>query len=507
MCSWYSFFVVSRRSACEAFFSTRMVAHSKGQVDKSELMESKTVTQPIFIRPEVDAGESGGIVIPVRMGRQSSEWSQPATVYHKTTLENGIRIVTNRMSGVRSVSIGILFDVGPRDDPVERMGLAHLTEHMMFAGTSNRDAAQIARLMDEGGGSIGAFTARDYTCYFSTVLDEYSTYAMDLLGDLLLNSIVPLDNLKKEKQAVLSEMEMAGDVPYQRVHELLKSFTWPKHPLGNPIIGRPETVAAISRDDVIYFMHQHYLPNRMIIAAAGNVDHLDFVALARDAFWRMLGESIPQPLPIPAQNGGVKLEYMPVSQTYFCLGLQAPPYAHPDRYAVHLLNNVLGGGSSSRLYRKLRDEHGLVYSISSEVHAYLDDGLIVIEGSTAPQYLHEVLGLILEETKNLITGKQPVDEEELRKAKMQIRGTHLIGSERTDTQMSRLATQEFYFGRHICTKEIVEQIDQIDLDDLNILAQTLFLEPFQQTKIALVGPEEAQHYSAASVEQLLAGCL
>jgi predicted Zn-dependent peptidase len=411
------------------------------------------------------------------------------------------------MSGVRSVSIGILFDVGPRDDPAEKMGLAHLTEHMMFAGTSNRDAAQIARLMDEGGGSIGAFTARDYTCYFSTVLDEYSTYAMDLLGDLLLNSIVPPENLEKEKQAVLREMEMAGDVPYQRAHEMLKSFTWPDHPLGNPIIGRPDTVTAINRDDVIYFMHQHYLPNRMIIAAAGNVAHLDFVALARDAFWRLLGESIPQPLPIPDQSMGVKIDYRPVSQTYFCLGLQAPSYAHLDRYAVHLFNNVLGGGSSSRLFRKLRDEHGLVYSISSEYHAYLDDGLIVIEGSTAPQYLEEVLGLILEETKNLLNGSQPVDEEELRKAKMQIRGSHLIGSERTDTQMSRLATQEFYFGRHIPTEEIVKQIELIDLENLNGLFRTLLLESFQQTKIALVGPEEGQHYSAQSIQQLLAGCL
>jgi predicted Zn-dependent peptidase len=428
-------------------------------------------------------------------------------VYHKTTLENGIRIITNRMSGVRSVSIGILFDVGPRDDPADRLGLAHMTEHMMFAGTSNRDAAQIARLMDEGGGSIGAFTARDYTCYFSTVLDEYSTYAMDLLGDLLLNSIVPPENLEREKQAVLSEMEMAGDVPYQRAHELLKSFAWPSHPLGNPIIGLPESVDAISRDDVIYFMHQHYLPNRMIIAAAGNVDHLDFVALARDSFWRMLGESVPQPLPIPDQGRGVKIEHMPVSQTYFCLGLQAPPYAHPDRYAVHLLNNVLGGGSSSRLYRKLRDEHGLVYSISSEYHAYLDDGLIVIEGSTPPQHLTQVLALILEESRNLLDCSQPVDEEELRKAKMQIRGTHLIGSERTDTQMSRLATQEFYFGRQIPTKEIVEQIELIDLDHLHRLSRTLLLGPFQQTKIALVGPDEAQRYSADSIEQLLAGCL
>jgi predicted Zn-dependent peptidase len=167
----------------------------------------------------------------------------------------------------------------------------------------------------------------------------------------------------------------------------------------------------------------------------------------------------------------------------------------------------LGGGSSSRLYRKLRDEQGLVYSISSEYHAYLDDGLIVVEGSTPPQYLPNVLELILEETGQLLNGRHPVDEEELRMAKMQIRGTHLIGSERTDTQMSRLATQEFYFGRHIPSSEIVEQIDRIDLENLNQLARTLLLESFQQTKIALVGPEDAQHYSADSIEQLLAGCL
>lgn len=470
-------------------------------------MELETVPQQLILANETVVDDGRGEADLARLDRLPSEWSRPKAVYRKTRLENGIRVVTKQMRGVRSVSIGILFDVGPRDDPDDRLGLAHLAEHMMFAGTSNRDAAQIARLMDEGGGSIGAFTARDYTCFFSTVLDEYSTYAMDLLGDLLLNSIVPPQNLDREKSAVLAEIDMAGDVPYQRAHDSLKSFTWPNHPLGHPIVGEPASVESATRDDIIYFIHQNYLPNRMIISAAGNVDHSDFVALARDAFWRMLGESIPKPHPTPEQQSGVKLQHMPVSQTYFCLGIQAPPYAHPDRYAVHVLNNVLGSGSSSRLYKRLREEQGLVYSIRSEYHAYLDDGLIVVEGSTAPERLHTVLDLILEETKSLLDGGKPVDAEELRKAKMQIRGTHLIASERTDTQMSRLATQELYFGRHIPTEEIVNKIEAIELENLTSLSQSSLLGAFRQLKISLVGPREPKHYHADSIKQLLAGYL
>ena len=425
-------------------------------------------------------------------------------MYCKTTLENGIRVVTETMSQVRSIAISIVVDVGPKDEAPEQSGLAHFVEHLMFKGTSSRDAMQIARLMDVAGGLMGGFTSRDYTCYFATVLDDYHTYALDLFGDVILNSIFDEESLERERRVILQEIEADRDAPDQMAHNLLKATIWPHHPLGRTIAGQPEVVERVTREDIIYFVHEHYLPDRLIIAAAGNVEHEDFVAQVRDALWRMLGQSEPTVSARPEYQAGVTLEHMPVSQAYFSLGIRAYPYAHPDRYGLHVLNNVLGGGISSRLFRRIREERGLVYDISSEYHAYRDDGLLVIEGSTPPKYLIPVLGLTLVELWKLASADEPVDEEELWKAKMQIRGQHLIASENAHTRMSRLATQELYFGRQIPSDEILAQIEALDGQILQRLANEALVDALRQVTIAVVGPKVPQHYSASSIEELLA---
>jgi len=423
--------------------------------------------------------------------------------YRRTTLENGIRVITEKMVGVRSISMGVLTEASPRAESPEESGLAHLVEHAMFQGTSNRDVMEISRLMDTAGGQMGAFTTRDYTFYAATVLDDYSTYALDLLGDILLNSTFPHQNLEREKGAILREIDARRDMPYDRVNALLKAFAWPDHPLGRPIAGRPETVTGLTRDDVIYFAHQYYLPDGMIVAAAGNVEHADFVAQVRDAFWRMLGEGQGLNGGLTEYRTGVTVEQMEVSQTYFCVGIRAVPYAHRHRYGLHVLNNLLGGGSSSRLFRRMREERGLVHLISSDYHAYSDDGVLVIQGSTAPEYLMRVLTLILVELEKLVTTDRPVDEEELWKAKMQIRGQHLIAAENTHTRMSRLTTQEFYFGRHIAAEEILAEIDAVDSQTIQQLAKEALIKPHHNLAIAVVGPEDPEHYEVAAIEDLL----
>jgi predicted Zn-dependent peptidase len=425
------------------------------------------------------------------------------TMYEKTTLQNGIRVVTDTMPHVRSIAVGILIGAGPRDEAPGQSGLAHLTEHLMFQGTSSRDAMQIARLMDVAGGHMGAFTARDYTCYHATVLDDYRTYALDLLGDILLNSIFPTENLEREKEAILREIAAGHDAPDDRAHTLLKALAWPAHPLGRPITGHPDTVRALTREDVIYFVHEHYLPDRIIIAAAGNVKHQDFVAQVRDAFWRMLGQSKPTASHRPTYRAGVTVNHVPVSQAYFSLGIQAYPYTHPNRYGLHILNNVLGSGISSRLFRRIREERGLVYHIGSEYHAYRDDGMWVVEGSTAPEYLMTVLCLTLVEMWKLATMAEPVDDEELWKAKMRIHGQHLIAAEDTHTRMSRLATQEFYFGRHIPSDEVLAQIKGIDCQMLRRLSSEDLIDAMRQATVAIVGPEVPQQYTVEAVEELL----
>ena len=424
---------------------------------------------------------------------------------YMSKLENGIRVITESMPGVRSIAIGILVEASPHDEPREQNGLAHLTEHLLFQGTSNRDATKIARLMDVGGGNMGAFTTRDYTCFYATVLDDYRTYAIDLLSDLLLNSIFPAENLENEKEAILREIEATSDSPPKRAHTILKSFIWQDHPLGNPITGTAETVQKITREDVIYFVHENYMPDRVIIAAAGNLDHQDFVAQVRDAFWRMMGRSQRKQIPSPKINSGVVIEFMPVSQAYFSIGIPTLPYAHEDRYALHVINNILGGGYSSRLFQRLREKHGLVYNIGSEYHAYRDSGILVVEGCTSPELLNNVLELTLTELCKLFTFDEPVSQEELWRATMQIHGQHLIAAENTNTCMSRLATQELYFGRNIPTEDIIDHIGSVNDRVLQKLARQSLRAALRQAAVAVCGPKDLQHYSHSSVEELLTG--
>jgi predicted Zn-dependent peptidase len=420
-------------------------------------------------------------------------------VYCKTTLENGIRVVTETMPQVRSIAISIVIDVGPKDEAPEQSGLAHLVEHLMFKGTSSRDAMQIARLMDVAGGLIGGFTSRDYTCYFATALDDYRTYALDLFGDVILNSTFDKESLERERRVILREIEAERDAPDQLAHSLLKTTIWPNHPLGRLIAGQPEVVGKVTRQDIIYFVHKHYLPDRLIIAAAGSMEHEDFVAQVRDAFWRMLGQSSPLPSRPPACHSGVTIRARDLSQLYFALGIKARSYTHPDRYGLHVLNDLLGGGISSRLFRHLREERGLVYNVASSYHAYRDGGLLVIEGSTTPQGLMSALGLIVAQLWRL--AEEPVDEEELWKTRERIRSRHLIASEDTNTRMSRLATQELYFGYRIPTPEIVEQIQRVDQGTVQRLAQGLMVNGC--LALAVVGPQSPRHYSAEAIEELL----
>jgi predicted Zn-dependent peptidase len=442
--------------------------------------------------------------LPNAVPSRRADGTSPRSRYRRTTLENGIRVVTERTPGARSIALGILVDASPHHEAPEQSGLAHLTEHMMFQGTSRRNARQIAHMMDLAGGNIGGFTTRDYTCYFSTILDEHLPYSLELLGDLLLNTTFPEENLLREKQAILREICGAADAPEILANDLLKASVWPDHPLGRPIVGRPQTVSRLTREDIIYFTHRHYLPDAIIVAAAGSLDHDDFTEQVRDGFWRMLGTTTRiAPAPRSQRRRGVCVEHRPVSQTYFSVGIPAHPYTHESRYAHHILANLLGGGISSRLYRRLREESGLVYNIGAEYQAYRDDGLLVIEGSTAPEHLLRALGLVFVELWRLAASGEPIDDEELWKAKMHIRGQHLLGSENSSTLMSRLATQEFYFGRHIPSEAILDEIERVDGPMLARVGREDLAESLGHPTVAVVGPEGSDSCTAAAVEALL----
>jgi predicted Zn-dependent peptidase len=421
--------------------------------------------------------------------------------YRKSKLENGIRVVTLSMPEVRSIAMCVLVDTGIADEPDDKSGLAHLAEHLMFRGTRNRNSLQIARLMDEAGGQMGGFISRDYTCYTATVLDDYRTFALELLGDILLNSLFLAEDVEREKSTILREIESGLDQPDLRADALLKSRVWKGHYLGRSINGSRTDVSHLTRDDVVAFVRSQYRPDRAIIAAAGNVVHHDFVSQVRDAFWCMEGQSQPRRCKRPVFRSGVVIETVPLSQVYFSIGLRAYPYAHPKRYNLHVVNKTLGGGISSRLFRRIREELGLVYDIRSEYQAYRDDGMIVVEGSTPPEYFMQVLDSTLAEIHRALSGPDFIDEEELWKAKMQIKAQHLIAAESSHTQMSRLANQELYFGDHITSQQILAAIDAVEHRSLTKTAADLVSSTRHNWALSVVGPQTDQ-YDASMIEEM-----
>ncbi len=412
--------------------------------------------------------------------------------YRKSVLENGLRVVTLSLPAARSVTLGLLVEAGSSVESPEQQGIAHLVEHMLFQGSSNRDALEIARLMDGAGGRIGGFTSRDYTCYFAQVLEEFTPYAIDLLGDVILNPVFPEEALEREKRAILCEAETARDNPEQRAHEMLRAHLWPDHPLGRPILGDLDHLDSLSREDLIYFLHNHYLPDRMVVAAAGALIHEDFVAQVRDAFWRLLGERSLTPARRPLTRPGLTLEPAPVSQAYFSLGVEACAYASNDRYAMHLFDQVLGAGISSRLFGTLRERHGLVYHVGSAYEAWREAGLLTIEGSTIAANLPHAVELVFEELDAICDGSRPVTSEELHRAKIRLRSQIQLAGEDTHALMSRLATQELYFGRYLPEEELLETIESVDPEGLRRWVHETVAPAYSEAALAVVGPIEDQ---------------
>ena len=411
-------------------------------------------------------------------------------MYRKTLLQNGIRVVTESISGTRSAAVGVLVEAGARDEAAGREGIAHLVEHLLFQGTSGRDALKIAQLIDGAGGQMGAFTARDYTCLTAGVLDDYVTFILDLLGDLILNSTFEAEAIEREKQTIVREMGLNHDSPARRADALMRGIAWPDHPLGRGVEGYADSLMGVTQRDVLEFVGTQYHAGRLIVTAAGNVDHEDFVAQVNDAFWRLDGRphaSVDRPAKV---SSGVVVETSGTSQAYFCLGLNAPPYADASRYETHLFNVLLGGGMSSRLFRRIREERGLVYDIRSDYLAYRDGGVLLIEGCAAPEHLMAVLGTTLLEVCRLATWDDPIDEEELCKAKMQLRGQHLLASENSHTRMSRLATQEHYFGRLVPEGEVLDAIEGIGIKALERLATGPLASSLGGLALAVVGPDD-----------------
>lgn len=343
-------------------------------------------------------------------------------------------------------------------------------------------------LIDAAGGCFGAFTAPDYTCFYSHVLEEYTSYALDLLGDILVASKYPEDALEKEKEVICQEVIGYQDSPDSVLLELTKKNLWPDDTLSNSLIGSIDDVRSLNRSDVVQFVSREYTPDRIIVAAAGCVEHESIVEQVQDGFWMLRGQSDPRSAEKPRVEGGFKIESMPTSQCSFIVAIPAPAFSDDRRYVLHVLNNLIGGGMSSRLYQSLREESGLVYSIQSSILSYRRGGALMVTGATSTEQLVTGVSLVLMQLMSIAMGESPIDEEELWKSKMQVRSQSRLSTDMISNRVSRIITQEFHLNQRVEDDRILEEIDSVTIEDVQQVAVEVLLKGMKHLSLAVAGP-------------------
>ena len=420
------------------------------------------------IRWSIRLNYISNLLKPVNNNKVGSVSSQ----IQKTVLENGIRVLSDRVPGVRSVSVGVLIDVGSKDELPEERGYAHLVEHMLFQGTGLRDAGAIAEMMEIGGGVMGAFTARDYTVYHATVLDEYLTFALEVLGDMLCNSVLPAEALDRQRSVILNEIA-GSDGPLEQVNNLLKAVLWKDHPLGYPTAGLKSTIKNATRDTLMAFFKKHYSADKIIVTAAGNVDHENFVAQTRDSFWQL--PKVEKPIEVVTTNppkttlGTVIIKPRDLQQVYFSMAWPAPSYTDAERYGWHVFTSLFGGGVTSRLYRHLREELGIVYHADAQYHAYRDAGTLVVEGATPPETLVPAIASTIIELLKMI--EESISPDEHHRTVQSLISQHLISGDSAYVRMSRLALQELYFKGALESERVIKGLKLQSLEAIQEIAQ------------------------------------
>jgi predicted Zn-dependent peptidase len=390
----------------------------------------------------------------------------------REVLDNGLRLITERMPQVRSVTIGVWLMRGSRHETDARSGIAHFVEHMLFKGTDSRSAEDIAQSIDSIGGQLDAFTAKEYASYYIKVLDEHLPLAVDLLSDIVLRPAFPVEEIEREKKVILEEIKMVEDTPDDLVHELFTQHFWEGHPLGRPILGSKETVESLTWDSLSDYFRGAYVAPNMIISAAGNLDHGQLRDLVSRAFQSVStnGETFSQQAPKVVPQ--VITRTKELEQSHVCLGTDSYPQSHEDRYVSYILNTILGGSMSSRLFQNVREKRGLAYSVFSGLSAYRDAGNITIYAGCSNEAVGEVIDLCVEELRQL--KREPVPESELRRAQDHLKGSLMLSLENTASRMSHLARQEIYFDRHFGLDETLAGVQRVTVDDVRRVASDLF---------------------------------
>ena len=397
----------------------------------------------------------------------------------KETLPNGLVVITEPMEHVHSVSVGIWLRSGSRREPAELNGISHFIEHMVFKGTRRRTAEDIAREVDRVGEMLDAFTSKEMVCFNTRVLDEHLSKAFDVLADMVLEPKFAPEDIEREQSVILEEIRMTQDNPEDLVHELFTQNFWNSHSLGKPILGTPETVSAFDRKTLESWFRKWYAPNNLVVTAAGHLTHAQLLDLVTDRFAKLApaedGLADPQPHAVPHVTLRTKHE---LEQVHICIGVPALPMTDHRRFAVSVLNNILGGGMSSRLFQNIRERQGLAYAIFSEMNSYRDTGMLSVYAGTSLETAAQVVRSILDEFR--LMRDEPLDAEELRRAMDHLKGATLLALEGTGQRMNSLARYHIYFNRHFTPKELIALLEKVTPEDVQQVAR----EFFQPNRIA-----------------------
>jgi predicted Zn-dependent peptidase len=402
----------------------------------------------------------------------------------RTVLPNGLRVITEEMPHVRSVAVGVWIDVGSRHEQADESGLCHFIEHMVFKGTASRSAEDIACSVDAIGGHLDAFTMKETVAFTAKVLDQHLPRAIDVLADLVLNPAFREEDIIKERGVVLEELKMDEDNPDYLIHEMFSSAFWKGHPLGRPIIGSSKTIGSFQRDQVYAFFRQVYQPSNLIITAAGNIKHADMVKLVEERFGGLDAGAYAKRSLKPVPRAEITQRDKPsLEQTHLCLGVDTFAANDDRRFAGYVLNTLLGGGVSSRLFLKIREQEGLAYAVFSDLSLYTDTGCLSVYAGTSLENASRVIEHITREFRSL--KDDPVTADEMGRAKDHLKGSLMLSLESTSSRMANLARQEQYFGRFPSLDEISERIDLVTADQLQQVANEYLNQ--DRITVALLG--------------------
>jgi len=403
-------------------------------------------------------------------------------------LANGVRLLSERLSQAYSVTIGLWMEVGSRDEDPAIGGVSHFIEHMAFKGTSRRGPLDIAKEIDQLGGLANAFTSKENTCFHARALAGHLADLTDLLQDIFLHSVFDPKELERERQVILQEISCVEDTPDDLVHTLFGQNFWPDHPLGRPVLGTVETVSGLDRTAILDYLGSSYLPQAMVVAAVGDLEHEKLLELMAEPLSKLPAAHTPAARRPPQPAAGLHFKHRELEQAHIILGAPAPSATHHDRFTAAVLNLILGGNMSSRLFQEVRERRGLAYAVYSYLNSYSDSGLLGIYLGVPPARAAEAVRVVRQEMSRLAA--TPISEQELAEAKDGLKGSILLAAENPETRMSRLARNEYNFGRTIPFEEVLAEIEAVSLEGMSRLADEL-LEPAKLSATVL-GPVDGE---------------